>query len=154
MSISLVTHRLPESCLPSISTITMCEACSKYLLQPVGVTRIRSGSSRAERFPEVPGAKPSRFIHLPNRTNCLRRSPSEGFASVIGPTLLPPSDGWSLGLRPRYILSHYFQCLKSNATGAYRRLWIYRKSRDVDKVLAPSDIQPCNLVEGPRCQHS
>src|ERR1039458_9041993 len=68
MPISLVTRRVPESCRPSRSTITRSDDRRQYLLTPVGVASNLSRSSRADKFPDVPGINPSRYNHLLYRT--------------------------------------------------------------------------------------
>src|SRR6266851_443010 len=72
MPISLVTLRPSLTRRPCMSTTTISAALSRPLLIAVGVARMRSGPRRTERFPAVPGTKPNRYNHLPNRASCLR----------------------------------------------------------------------------------
>src|SRR4030095_11595438 len=56
--ISLVRLRLPETCLPSMSTVQMSSGLRKPLLMPVGVQSTRSGPMRYEWLPSLPAQNP------------------------------------------------------------------------------------------------
>src|SRR4051812_19116631 len=63
--ISLVRLRLPESCLPSRSTVQMSSGRRKPLLMPVGVQRILLSAMRYEWLPSLPAQKPLSQMRRP-----------------------------------------------------------------------------------------
>src|ERR1700722_3924465 len=83
MPISLVTFRLSPTRRPSMSTTTISEALSRNLLIAVGRARMRSWLRRTDRFPAVPGTKPNRYSHLPNRASCLRCTDSADRSGAV-----------------------------------------------------------------------
>src|SRR3712207_1685655 len=68
--ISLVRLRLPESCLPSRSTVQMSSGRRKPLLMPVGVQRTLFSPMRYEWLPSLPAQKPFCQIRRPMSHIC------------------------------------------------------------------------------------
>src|SRR5215213_9590736 len=91
--ISLVRLRLPETCLPSMSTVQMSSGLRKPLLMPVGVQSTRSGPMRYEWLPSLPAQKPFCQMRRPMSHIC---SLSLNSGTRVPPLLLLPFPPYAM----------------------------------------------------------